>query len=82
MLVLDKNYTPMKTDFETKAVMGVVLFRFERGGGLWVHHLISQRPAKVQLHKLHVDLCAYPKNILHFNNQLARVKIVFFTTYL
>ena len=63
--------TQMTTDFEAKAVMCAMLLRFQikqnSGGG---SSLNQPKTAKGQLHKIHVDLSAYPPNILHFNNQL------------
>jgi len=74
----------MTTNFEKKAVIFALLFRFrkkKRKRKLWGHPLISQRLLKGQLHKRYEDLCAYLKNIFHFNNQFLCVKIVVFTTF-
>jgi len=70
MLVLHKNDIHMTTDVEAKAVMCALLLRFQRKSKEVVGSSFNQpKTAKGQLHKIHVDLTAYPKNILHCNNQ-------------
>jgi hypothetical protein len=69
MLALHKNDIQMTIDFEAKAVMCALLLRFQKSKVVVGSSFNQPKTAKGQLHKMHVDLSAYPKNILHFNNQ-------------
>jgi len=69
MLVLQKNDTRMTTDFQAKVVMYALLLRLKKKVVLG-SSFNQPKTDKGQLHKIHVDLSTYPKNILHFNNQL------------
>jgi hypothetical protein len=73
MLMLHKNDIQMTTDFEVKAVRCALLLRSlikkKKSKEVVGSSFNQPKPAKGQLHKTHVDFSAYPKNILHFNNQ-------------
>jgi hypothetical protein len=68
MLVFDRNYIQITTDFG-KSVISALLHlkkKERRRRKLWAHPLISQRLLKFQLPKKYEDLGAYPKKYFPF----------------